>query len=314
VSQTTALQVWQLHTGGGVESSAAITTGNSRIYVGSDDGSLYGIDSTGHLMTGWPKKLEQGGAPIKSSPAIGPDGSVWVGDDTGLVARLQDIAAPPTLPPPPTGTATPLATNTPTPTDTPTATATSAAVVLSASLKSKVKDGQKQQINITSAPGTTVHVRVDYPNGDHQSKTVTTNASGAAIYSYTQGSSKITHTNFTATVKLTAGSGITANTVTESYQIQLGKIDASAEPRNQKVGKTERIFVHAGSGTDVTIFLLAASGKEHRFTGKTGPKGFATFKYTVESGLTKGGNHTVAVLAQFTNNASVSTKTSFKVS
>jgi hypothetical protein len=202
-----------------------------------------------------------------------------------------------------TVTPTPVATNTPTPTPTPSTVPLTVTVQ-----KSSVKDGQTQVVSVTSDPNTVVHLRVNYPNGDHQSHSVTTDASGKASYSYKQGSSKMTHSKFTVTVTAKAGSGTAANSASTTYKLKFGTIDVSAEPRSLAVGKTVDIFVHAASGSQVQVFLLPPGGKLVRLHGRTGPKGLASIKYRIPSNLVKGHNKKVTVLAKFANRASPTTK------
>jgi outer membrane protein assembly factor BamB len=316
ISQSNGQQTWQYpQTGalGAIESSAVVTKGNSRIYLGSADGYVYALDTNGNLIA---KRYT--GTPVNGSAGVAADGSVWIASTSGTVYRFKDIPLP-TIPstvtplPTSTPTATPLVTNTPTPTSTPTATATPSVVPLSISLKGTVKDGQHQTINITSAPNTLIRLRVDYPNGDHQSHKVTTNASGTATYDFVQGPSKTTHSHFTATVTAKAGTGSAQNTVTKTYTISFGSIDVSAEPRKLAVGKTIDIFVHAKKGTKVFVDFLFPNGKSKELSGKTGPKGLASIKYKVVKGLTSGSNHKVIVVVRFASGGSKSTKTTFTI-
>lgn len=322
VSEANGVQTWQTKIGPSVVSSPALASSNNRIYIGSNDGGLYALDLQGRILTGWPDQRSRG--PVIASPALGPDGAVWYAPRLNMVYRVGDLAAPSTPPAPPTGTTTPVATSTPTATATPAATATltpsptatlpPVKVPLKFSLKKSVKDGSTQVIRIKSASNIVVRIRVNYPNGDHQSHRVLTNSSGKATYSYKQGASKITHKNQIAKVIVKAGTGADQSTRTKKYKIQFGPIDASAEPRSQSVGKKIKFFIHARSGTRVTLYLLAPSGKVVRFRGgRTGPKGFATFTYTVQSGLTKGSRRTVKVLASFRYNSRIAAVTTFKV-
>jgi outer membrane protein assembly factor BamB len=317
VNQSNGQQTWQFpQTGtiGAIQSSAAITKGNNRLYVGSSDGFVYELDMQGNLIA-----KRNTSAPVISSPAVAPDGSVWVASENGNVYRFKDVP-PPTVPstptpgPSPTPTATSQVSTTTTPTSgTPTATTTSSALVpLSISLKAKVKDGQHQTIGVTSAPSTVVKLRIEYPNGDHQSHQVTTDASGKGSYDYVQGASKTTHSHFDATVTAKAGTGSSQNTVTKTYTITFGKLDTSAEPRKLAVGKTVDIFVHAKKGTKVVVDLLFPNGTSVELRGSTGPKGFASIKYKIKKGLTKGSNHKVIVVVKMAS-GTTSTKTSFTI-
>lgn len=318
ISEASGVQTWQTKIGPAVDSSPALATGNNRIYIGSTDGGMYAMNQAGSILPGWPFQRNQGA--IVGSPALGPDGTVWYAPHYGSVYRVGDLAGPATPPSTPVSSATPVNTSTPVPTSTatqvPTATVTPTPTIvpLSFTLKGSVADGQKQVIKITSAPSTTVHMRVEYPNGDHQSHAVVTNASGTATYTYKQGASKVRRTSQKAKVIAKAGTGAAQHTVTHPYTIKWGKIDLSAEPRSQRVGKTIKFFVHAHRYTRVLVYLLGPSGKVVRFrSGHTGPKGFATFTYKVQGGLTKGGNHKVKVLASFQYNKRVSTSTTFTV-
>ncbi len=313
ISQSSGSQVWQFATKGGVNSSPAIASTNSTIYVGSDDSNLYALNTTGQQVA-----VRALNGQVDASPAIGTDGSIWISDRTGDVYHLGVIQPPATLPIPsgtPTfpATSTPSATTTPVATSTPTLTPTSTAIPLTVSVSGKVKSGQKETITVKSTPNTVVHIRVQYPNGDHQSHQVTTNASGSATYTYTQGASKVTHKAFVATVTAKVGSGATANTQTATYSIAFGKIDLSIEPRAQAVGKVIDIFVHAAKGSRVEVFILPPNGHVIKKTGHTGPKGFASIKVKIPKGLVSGHNKKVTVQAKLVNNPNVSTKSNFTV-
>jgi outer membrane protein assembly factor BamB len=73
---------WTYTTGGShIQSSPAIGS-DGTIYVGSNDGNLYAIDSLGHLK--WAYQTGGGGVSyygILSSPAIGSDGTIYVGSN-----------------------------------------------------------------------------------------------------------------------------------------------------------------------------------------------------------------------------------------
>lgn len=122
LSQSSLQPSWSVHTGGAINSSAAISQ-NGMVYVGSEDGILYAFATTdGHVV--W--RLDTG-APVESSPAIAADGSLWVGSKSGVVYRVgQQILTPtPTTSITPTVTFTPAPTRTLAPTSVPpTATAT----------------------------------------------------------------------------------------------------------------------------------------------------------------------------------------------
>ena len=284
-------QNWQkLLTGGGaVESSPAVTSGNSLIYVGSYNG-VHAVDTAGTNEV-WFKGT---GAAVRTAPAVGPDGSIWVGAESGIVYRFHAVVVPP-----PPGTPVPGATKTPVPVPTQSGpTGATPVCALAATLKTQVKVGKKQSIKITCTPNTVIHARVNYPNGDHQSKSVTTKANGTVTYTYTQGASKIMHNRLYANVILRAGSGASQVNLTKQYKILFGKIDVSAEPRTQAVGKVINIYVHTSKKTPVVAYLIFPNGNVTKVFGKTGPKGWAHLRYKVVKGKTRGSNHRVHVLAK----------------
>jgi outer membrane protein assembly factor BamB len=293
VSASTGVQMWQDHTGSAIESSPAVSA-NGFIYVGSDDGNFYIFDSTGKQVA----SLNVGGF-VSGSPALSSDGSVWAVNQVGAVLRLGTIAPPSTLPPVPTpGTPAPTATAT---TAAATATATSTpsptAGPLSVSAKASVKPGKSQVVAVHATPNTVVHVRVTYPNGDHQSHPVTTDAAGAGSYSYTQGASKITHTHNTATIKVTVGSGASATTAQTTYKIGFAAIDLSLEPRVVKRGSAINIYIHQKPGTRVVASVLYPGGRVDQRFGRPGVHGWAHIRYTVPKGAVAAGK-TVVVLAK----------------
>jgi outer membrane protein assembly factor BamB len=63
---------WKFQTGGEISSPPAIAHG--RIYVGSSDGNLYALNRQGELLWKFQTSL-----PIRTSPAIGSDGTIYLG-------------------------------------------------------------------------------------------------------------------------------------------------------------------------------------------------------------------------------------------
>jgi outer membrane protein assembly factor BamB len=76
-------------TGGRVYSSPAVTTGEDSLDIvvcGSDDGFLYAIKNGALLWRRW------FGVPIRSSPAFGPGGYIYIGTLNGRIYALSDLA------------------------------------------------------------------------------------------------------------------------------------------------------------------------------------------------------------------------------
>ena len=77
---------WKFETKGKIRSSPVIGS-DGTIYVGSDDGYLYAIDPANGSSKWWsaganpPRAGYRVGSPIRSSPAIGYDGTIYVGSD-----------------------------------------------------------------------------------------------------------------------------------------------------------------------------------------------------------------------------------------
>ncbi|HEX8917446.1 MAG TPA: PQQ-binding-like beta-propeller repeat protein, partial [Chloroflexota bacterium] len=291
-------QIWIAHTGGPVGSSPAIS-GNNMVYVGSDDGTVYAL----RLDTGSSVWVRASGAAVSSSPAIGADGSLWVANtlSTGGKVDRINVLTPPGTPiagatAVPTATKGPTATAQTTATVSPTPTPTGGTIAIS--LKASVKDGQKQTIKITTTPNTLVHIRVQYPNGDHQSHGQKTNASGKLTYSYTQGASKIKHNQFVATVTAKTDAP-NAKQGSSRYKILFGNIDVSVEPRSAKVNQVVSIYIHTAVGKKVVAYLLYPSGKFVTRYGVTGPHGFAHMRYQIPSNMVSGSKRTVVVLAKY---------------
>jgi len=103
---------WNFQTGAEVVSSPAVATdpdGGAPIVVfGSNDGNVYFVQDNGTSPQGLLKFTI--GAPVRSSPAIGTDGTVYVGADDGRVYAIGQPLSAPT----PAGSATPQPTPTPT--------------------------------------------------------------------------------------------------------------------------------------------------------------------------------------------------------
>jgi outer membrane protein assembly factor BamB len=89
VDTTSGSLVWSFATGDAVTSSPAVALGDGQpvIVVGSNDGNLYFIRDDGDSPTAiatFPI-----GAPVRSSPALGADGTVYVGADDGRVYAIR---------------------------------------------------------------------------------------------------------------------------------------------------------------------------------------------------------------------------------
>jgi outer membrane protein assembly factor BamB len=312
VNSASAQVQWQFQTRAPIESSAAVGTGSPSVYFGSDDASIHALDASGSEK--WSRPV---GTSVTSSPAIAADGSLWVGSQSGAVYRIQDLAPPPPISTPSPGPSpTPASTNTPGPTSTPGPTATSTAPTtapLTITAKASVAAGKTQVVNFVTTAGVQISVRVNYPNGDHQSKKVKANARGHATYSYTQGASKIKHKSSIATIIATVGTGATLTTKQVTYTIGFGKLDISVDPRTVAAKKVVNIYIHSKVGKRVAAYLLFPSGRFVTLPGTAGSKGWAHIKYTVPTKATKGSKHKVTVQARPFNNPKISTKTTFTI-
>jgi len=218
---------------------------------------------------------------------------------TGTVPATQQPMA--------TGTTIPGPAQTPTATPRPTGTSTQPTVLLH--LKQKVAPGSQQVVTLTSSANTVLHIRVDYPNGDHQSAKMTTNAAGKAVYRYKQGASKITHSNAIATITITIDKGAKAS---KSYTILFNHIDVSVEPRVQSPGRKVTIWVHSAPHMAIVTSLSFPNHTYFQRKAKTGPKGWSYMTYVVAKHKTVGKNHKVIVEGQtMARHSHYSTKTTF---
>ncbi len=103
----TGTELWKVDTGKPVRSSAAIGDingdGNNDVVVGSDNGKLYAVDSSGRDLNGFPFTLNRDKtAAIASSPALADvdnDGKleIAVGADDGKIYLIKVTADGPTL-------------------------------------------------------------------------------------------------------------------------------------------------------------------------------------------------------------------------
>ncbi len=89
INGNTGAVVWSFPTSGSIVSSPAVATGGAEpiIVVGSDDGNVYFVQDSGTTaaqMATFPV-----GAPVRSSPAIGSDGTIYVGADDGRLYAIQ---------------------------------------------------------------------------------------------------------------------------------------------------------------------------------------------------------------------------------
>jgi outer membrane protein assembly factor BamB len=81
--------IWSFGTGGPIVSSPAVATGTDGpvVVVGSNDGNVYALRDEG--ATASAIMTFAVGAPVRSSPAIGDDGTIYVGADDGRVYAIQ---------------------------------------------------------------------------------------------------------------------------------------------------------------------------------------------------------------------------------
>lgn len=89
INGNTGAVVWSFKTDGAIASSPAVATGGTEpvIVVGSDDGNVYFVLDNG--TTAAQMATFHIGAPVRSSPAIGSDGTIYVGADDGHVYAIQ---------------------------------------------------------------------------------------------------------------------------------------------------------------------------------------------------------------------------------
>lgn len=86
IDPSTQATLWSYQTGGGEPSTQGVqgfpvVDGNGNVYVGSADGQVYAIDADGNLM--W--TYQTGDKITESSPAFGPDGTLYVTSEDGFL-------------------------------------------------------------------------------------------------------------------------------------------------------------------------------------------------------------------------------------
>lgn len=247
------------------------------------------------------------GQPMATSTASGTPQPTVTGTVPATAQPTVTGTVPTTTQPTATGTVTPPPQQSPTANPTPGGIPKPATVSLH--LKQKVAPGSQQIVRLTSSANTVLHIRVTYPNGDHQSAHMTTNADGKVVYRYKQGASKITHSNATATITATVDHGATAS---KSYTILFNHIDVSVEPRVQSPGHKVTIWVHSAAHMVIVTSLLFPNHTSLQRKAKTGPKGWSSMTYLVAKHKTVGKNHKVIVEGQtMAKKTHYSTKTTF---
>ncbi len=250
--------------------------------------------------SGTPQPTVTGTVPATAQPLA-------TGTMSGTLQTTVTGTVPATTQPTATGTLPPGPQQSPTANPTPGGITTPATVSLH--LKQKVAPRSQQIVTLTSSANTVLHIRVTYPNGDHQSAHMTTNAAGKVVYRYKQGASKITHTNATATITVTIDHGATAS---KSYTILFNHIDVSVEPRVQSPGHKVTIWVHSSAHMAIVTSLLFPNHTSLQRKAKTGPKGWSYMTYVVAKHKTVGKNHKVIVEGQtMAKKPHYSTKTTF---
>ncbi len=79
-------ELWRFATGGDVRSSPTLSADAETLYVGSDDDRLYALDATTGAKR-WERDL--GDRDVRSSPAVGLDGTIYVGSDNNELWALR---------------------------------------------------------------------------------------------------------------------------------------------------------------------------------------------------------------------------------
>jgi len=89
IDATSGKIVWSFRTGAPIASSPAVATGTNGpvVVVGSNDGNVYALRDEGSAAT--TLMTFEVGMPVRSSPAIGDDGTIYVGADDGRVYAIQ---------------------------------------------------------------------------------------------------------------------------------------------------------------------------------------------------------------------------------
>lgn len=247
------------------------------------------------------------------------DGTITLHDVLNSPAPAATASVTATAVPP-----TPTATSGPTPTATATGvgppppppitviTPTSG-VPLSAVMKQLIGPGGRQYITAHSTPNTIIHFRVDYPNGDHQSAKRTTGPHGIAIYTYRQGSSKITRTNLVVGVMIEVGSSARHTSILETYRLRLGTLDLSVQPRTPVTGSKVHVWVHTRPHTRVMITLKLAKRSIASFWTKTGSAGWAHPSRRIDGPLALAGSRVMVVGRASFGGRSLTSRTFFTV-
>ena len=76
---------WRAPTGGSVRSSPALSSDGLAVYVGSDDHRIYALNTVdGHSL--WSRDLRDD---VRTSPAVGGDGTIYVSSEDGTVFALR---------------------------------------------------------------------------------------------------------------------------------------------------------------------------------------------------------------------------------
>ena len=79
---------WRFTLGTGMTSSAALSPDGSTVYIGCYDGNLYSVNaSTGALN--WQVQVGFKNAATSASPAIGPDGTIYLGSNYGSLYAIN---------------------------------------------------------------------------------------------------------------------------------------------------------------------------------------------------------------------------------
>jgi hypothetical protein len=165
----------------------------------------------------------------------------------------------------------------------------------------------RQTVSVTTTPKASVTIAIRFPNGNVKRHTGTASSTGKLSWSFTQLGSRITHTNRTVRVTVTARNGGSSRSSTKRYVVGFAALDVSAEPRTQKRGGVVMIWVHTRAFTSVSINLE----RVYTVQARTAANGWSATRVVVSSAAPRG---RVGVVARAVlGGRPVSGETSFSV-
>lgn len=205
----------------------------------------------------------------------GPPTSIPTSVPTSTPRPTSTATLPPALTATPRPTSTPPPSPTRPPTATATATPTATAIPLRVSLlRTSVKPGTHQSIDVFGSPGAQLRAVVTYPDGSTSQFDLVAASDGTAQAQFIQPGNRVTRASQTARVVVQQTAPVGVAPAAAQYAIQFGAVDIWAPPL-VRANSTVSLWVHGQPRGKVLVAVRSAGRAVSTATGNVGPRGWS---------------------------------------